>query len=30
MNTDHNKYDTLINDYNRGYLGGIEKYPKTL
>ena len=30
MNTDRDKYDTLIKDYNRECLGGINKYPKTL
>ena len=30
MNLDRNKYGTLIKYYNREYLGGINKYPKTL
>ena len=30
MNADRDKYGTLIKDYNREYLGGINKYPKTL
>ena len=30
MNADCNKYGTLIKDYDREYLGGINKYPKTL
>ena len=30
MNTDREKYGTLIKDYDRKYLGGINKYPKTL
>ena len=30
MNADCNKYGTLVKDYNREYIGGINKYPKTL
>ena len=30
MNVDRDKYGTLIKDYNREYLGGINKYTKTL
>ena len=29
MNEDQDKYGTLIKNYNRDYLGGINKYPKT-
>ena len=30
MNADQDKYGTLIKDYNRDYLSGTNKYPKTL
>ena len=30
MNTDHNRYGTLIKDYDREYLGRIHKCPKIL
>ena len=30
MSSDRDKYDTLVKDYNRDYLGGNNKYPKTL
>ena len=30
MNADRNTYGTLIKDYGREYLGGINTYPKTL
>ena len=30
MNADRYKYDTLIKDYDREYLGQINKYPKIL
>ena len=30
MNTDCDKYGTLTKDYIKEYLGGINKYPKTL
>ena len=30
MNNNHDTYGTLIKDYNRKYIGGMNKYPKTL
>ena len=30
MNMDWDKYGTLIKDYDREYIGGINTYPKTL
>ena len=30
MNADRDKYGTLIKDYDREYLGGVNTYPKTL
>ena len=30
MNADWDKYGTLIKDYDRDYLGGNNKYPKSL